>query len=170
MFISATKAELKQTVIRSEREREIYTTNFILVHSTFSYIQFPEQPLGSTSNHSHITTTQPQRCDIENHKTHSPSLQPHTSSQNNLWLCRISHTLTSLWKYNYKNHERNRKHLRLQKPGSPMIKSCTSAKLNNNFVNFWKTSFIISISLCLISNCVKTCVYYFESKAIFIEY
>jgi len=56
LFIEATKAELKQTVIRSEREKEIYSANFILVHSTLIYIQFPEQPLGSTSNHSQITT------------------------------------------------------------------------------------------------------------------
>ena len=37
------------------REREIYLANFILVHSTLSYIQFPKQPLGSTSNQSQIT-------------------------------------------------------------------------------------------------------------------
>ena len=130
------------------RKREIYTTNFILVHSTLSCIQFLEQPLGFTTNHLQITTAQPQRGDLENHKTHLPPLQPQTSSQNTLWLCRISHTLTSLWKYNYKNHERNRKHLILQKPWSPMIRSCTSAKLNNNLANFEKLlSKLISISL-----------------------
>jgi len=42
-----------------------------------SYIQFSEQPLSSTSNHSDYKT-QPQRGDFENYKTHSPSLQYHT--------------------------------------------------------------------------------------------
>ena len=146
-------------------EREIYTANFTLLHSTLIYIHFPEQPLGSTSNHSQLTTTQSQRGDLENHKTHSPSLQPHTSSQNTLWLCRISHTLTSLWKYNYRNHERNRKHLRLQKPWSHVIRSCTNAKLNKNLANFEKLlSKLISISLCLISNCVKIGVFVSKEK------
>jgi len=37
---------------------------------------------------------------------------------------------------------------RLHKPGSPMIRSCTSAKLNNNLANFEKLlSKLISISL-----------------------
>jgi len=39
--------------MRIERERLL--SQFILVHSTLSYIQFPEQPLGSTSNQTHIT-------------------------------------------------------------------------------------------------------------------
>jgi len=33
----------------------------------------------------------------------------------------------------FESTDRNIKHPRLHKPGSPMIKSCTSAKLNNNF-------------------------------------
>jgi len=50
-----------------------------------------------------------------------------------------------------------------------MIISCTSAKLNNNLANFEKLiSKLISISLCLISNCVKACVFCSERKAIFI--
>ncbi len=79
MINISSKSRIKTNSYK-ELEREIYTVNFILVHSTLSYIQFLEQPLGFTSNHLQVTTTQPQRGDLENHKTHSPSLQLHTSS------------------------------------------------------------------------------------------
>jgi len=79
LFIAGAKAELKQTVIRSEREGDLHNQFYTGSLNLELHIQFPK-----LSNHLQITTTQPQRGDLENHKTHSPSLQPHTSSQNTL--------------------------------------------------------------------------------------
>jgi len=146
-------------------EREIYSANFILVHSTLSYIQFPKQPLGSISNHSQITPYTTTKRWSWNHKNHSSSLQAHTFSQNNLWLYRISiqlqvyeRTITRIMKgtdytWVYKNQK------------APMIKPGTSAQLFNNLVKLLKNFFQNQSQ----SHCVwfQTSIF-FKRKAIFI--
>ena len=129
------------------REREIYSVNFILVHSTLSYIQFPEQPLSSTSNHSQITIYTNTKRWFWNHKNHSPSLQTHTFSQNTLWLYSISTHLQVYERTNtiimketdYTWVYRNQK--------THMIRPWTSAQLFNNLANLWKTFLKINLNL-----------------------
>ena len=133
-----------------------------------SYIQFPEQPLGSTSNHSQITTYTTTKRWSWNHKNHSPSLQTHTSSHNNLWIYRISHTLTSLWKIKYKNYESNKIHLSLQKSESSYVQTlnqCTT--IQQSCKPFEKLLSNQSQSHCV---WYKTSVFCFEKKAIFIAH
>jgi len=143
-----------------EREREIYSANFILVHSSLSYIQFPKQPLGSTSNHSHITNYTPTKRRSWNHKNHSPSLQTHTLTS--------FHTPTSFWKNKYKNHERNWLHLSLQESESSYdqtLNQCTAIKKSCKLLkNFFQNQFQ--------SHCIwyQTSVFCFKGKAIFIAH
>jgi len=76
LFIPAIEIELTQTIIN--RDRKIYITRFILVHSTLSYIQFSEQPLGSISNQFQITPTHHKQVILKTTRPTHPPLQHYT--------------------------------------------------------------------------------------------
>jgi len=73
-------------------ERERLLNKFILVHSTLSYIQFPDNHWVPLVTQSHITIHTTTKRWSWYHRNHSPSCQTYTFSQNTLWLTRFPHT------------------------------------------------------------------------------